>query len=145
MHRRFLVPLLTSLWLAAGCATPEARIRQNPDKFATLPDDVRAKVQEGKVEVGFPEDAVYLALGNPDRVYSRSTMNDNAKVWSYVSREYFSDRQLVRGSHRVRDADGRVRSVSDDVWVDVQNWREYERMRIEMKDGVVVAVETLQR
>lgn len=144
MKRTALPLLLATLCIAAGCASPEARIRKNPEMFEALPEEVRAQVERGQVEPGFAEDAVFLALGKPDREYTRRTEAGVSKVWSYVEREYYSDRQRVRGTFNVRDERGRLRSVRDDVWVDVQNWREFEATRVEMKNGVVVAIENLR-
>lgn len=143
--KRMAIPLLLAmLCIAGGCASPEARIRKNPEMFEALPEEVRAQVQQGRIEPGFTEEAVFLARGKPDREYTRRTETGVSKVWSYVEREYYSERQRVRGTFNVRDERGRLRSVRDDVWVDVQNWREFEATRVEMKDGVVVAIEHLR-
>ncbi len=143
--KRIALPLfIAALCISAGCATPEARIRRNPEMFEALPDEVRTQVQRGQIEPGFTEDAVFLALGKPDREYTRRTAEGVSKVWSYVEREYTADRQRVRGTFHVRDDRGRLRSVRDDVWVDVQNWREFEATRVEMQNGIVVAIEHLR-
>ena len=143
---RFTV-LLTACLLAAlvGCATPETRIKDNPEVFEALPDDMKGQVEKGQVDIGFTEEAVLLALGKPDREYTRRTADGTTKVWSYVQIEYVTERQRVPASFRIRDARRSRRTLRDDVWVDVRSSQEYERTRIEMLNGNVVAIEHVDR
>lgn len=131
--------------IGAGCATVESRIRKHPELFEALPPEVQQAVRQGRVEVGFPADAVYLALGAPQRKYTRQTADGVSEVWSYVDYTYTPDRQRVEGRFRVRDSRGVTRTVYDSVWVDVNVRHEYERLRVELRDGRVVAVEQIQR
>jgi hypothetical protein len=131
--------------LLGGCATPESRIKQNPDMFNSFPDDVQQKVREGKVGVGFSKDMVFIALGKPDREYTRTTSGAVNQVWSYTGTYTTMERQRVSGDFRVRDSDGLYRTVRDDVWVDVQAQHEYERLRIEFQNDEVVAIEEVNR
>ena len=141
--RCWLIPL--ALFLAAGCATPEARIRENPEAFAELNEDVQAKVRQGQIEVGYSSEAVHIALGDPDRKYARTTDAGTSEVWSYVGKEYYDEQQRVHATFRIRDSEGRSRRVRDSVWADVRHAREYERVRVELRDGRVVAIESIQR
>jgi len=128
-----------------GCATPESRIRDNPSVFAEFEKDVQAKVRQGEIDLGFSREAVHIALGAPDRKYVRTTAGGRSEVWSYVAQETHNDRQRVHASFRVRDSNGHMRRVQDSVWVDVRNSREYEKVRVEMRDGTVVAIENINR
>ena len=139
-----LAPALVVLALS-GCATPGSRIEKNPEMFAGLPEEVKGAVRDGQVEVGYPADAVYLALGKPDRRYARETAEGSALVLSWVSHDYYTDRQRVSARFKIRDSDGRLRSAQDDVWVDVKQSREYESKRVEIRDGVVTAIEEITR
>lgn len=138
------VPVLLAL-LLAGCSTPDARIKKNPELFAGFPPDVQANVKAGKIEIGYNKDMVYIALGKPDREYTRRTATGQFEVWSYVGTFSTIDRQLVSGPFRVRDPQRGYRTVYDSVWVDVQQLHEYERLRVEFEDGTVQAVEHLDR
>lgn len=140
-----LACLAVALFCATGCATPKSRIRDNPSVFAEFGQDVQAKVRQGEIDLGFSREAVHIALGEPDRRYVRTTTGGRSEVWSYVAREMHHDRQRVQATFRVRDSDGHTRRVRDSVWVDVRNSREYEKVRVEMRDGTVVAIENINR
>ena len=138
--------VLCSALLMSGCATPESRIKKNPEAFAALAPEVQEQVRAGKVDIGFPSAAVELALGAPDRRYTRKTTEGRAtEVWSYTSDYTTTDRQRVDARVRGYDSRGRTRIYTDSVWVDVQQRQEYERLRIELENGRIVAIETLTR
>ena len=68
------------------------------------------------------------------------------QVWSYVETQLSYDQQRVRGTFKVRDSEGRLRTVYDDVWVTVQNKTEFEAIRVEFgDDGQVRAIENMSR
>ena len=129
--------LLLSVILFSSCATPARRIRANPEAFAALTAEQQALVEEGRIALGFPPDAVRLALGSPQRVYLRQTEEGVSDIWSYVRTDSRTDRRSVR----VSDAEG----GRHNVWVDVDSHREIERLRVEFRDNKVVAVEVLRR
>jgi len=131
--------------VAAGCATPESRIKKNPELFNSLPPEVQEGVRQGKVDLGYNKGAVLLALGKPNREYTRRSAAGSKEVWSYTSTYTTTDRQRVDADVRYRGSDGRVRTTTDWVWVDVQQKHEYERLRVEFEGDVVIAVETLER
>lgn len=135
-------------WMAAllaGCATPEARIRKNPNLFASFPPEAQQKIKQGKVDIGFTRDMVYMALGDPDRRYSRKTADGEVEVWAYVETVRTTERQRVNGPIRYRTPDGQFRTMRESMWVDVEQKHEFERMRIEFKNGVVSAFEEATR
>ncbi len=140
---RILLLLLSALWLA-GCASPASRIKKNPELFASFPPEVQEKVRQGKIEVGFNSDMVTIALGAPDRTYTRSTAEGTAEIWAYVDYRYTYEQQMVRGTFHYRDDQGRMRTAHDNVWVDVENRTEYERMRVEFRNKLVTAIEQEQ-
>ena len=76
--------LAAFLLVLAGCATmPTDRIAQNRSTFDTWPAEVQAKVRAGQVGVGFSEEQVLMALGEPDRIIARTTEQGTAIVWAY--------------------------------------------------------------
>jgi outer membrane protein assembly factor BamE (lipoprotein component of BamABCDE complex) len=132
--------------LAAGCSTPATRIKHNPEVFASFPSDVQANVKEGRIDVGYTKDMVMIALGKPDRIYSRKSEAGEAEVWSFTSFYTTRERQRVTADVRVRDGTGMYRTVRDTFWVDVDAQHEYDRMRIEFgPDGEVAAIENVVR
>ncbi len=144
-NRWILLVVLPALLAVAGCATPDSRIKKNPELFASFPPDVQETVKAGNIEVGYTEDMVQIALGRPDRLYSRRTKDGETTVWAYTATDYSSDRQRVKADFRYRDSSGRYRDTSDWVWVDVRQEKEYDRLRVEFRSGVVTAIETEER
>lgn len=136
---------LAAVAIAAGCSTPASRIKKHPQIFEALPPEVQGAVRQGKVEIGFPEQAVYLALGKPDRKYTRQTESGVTAIWSYVDYTTTTERQRVDGTFRVRDPSGTYRTIRDSIWVDVDRRTEYEKLRVEIRDGQVSAIERVQR
>jgi outer membrane protein assembly factor BamE (lipoprotein component of BamABCDE complex) len=82
----FLSCLLLSL-VVAGCSTVDSRIADNRAVFNTWPPAVQDKVVLGQIDVGFTTDQVRVALGEPDRVFTRTTADGTSQVWSYRDRK----------------------------------------------------------
>lgn len=146
MKSLLLSALAAALLLAAGCATPESRIRKNPELFNSLPPDVQNEVRAGRIDVGYAQGAVELALGRPDRVYSRRTQGTApSEVWSYTTTRTTTDRQRVDVRIRGYDSNGNPRTYTEWTWVDIDREHEYERLRIEFTNGVVHAIESMDQ
>lgn len=92
-----LFSLIAGLVLMAGCATPEARIQKNPEAYNRLTPVQQQLVRQGRVGVGFDEETVRLALGDPDRVRERTDANGKSVVWSYLTYEGDDGMILYRG------------------------------------------------
>ncbi len=146
MKSLLLFALVAALAFAAGCATPESRIRKNPDLFNSLPPEVQGEVRAGRVDIGFAQGAVELALGRPDRVYNRRSQGaEPSEVWSYTTTRTTTDRQRVDVRIRGYDSNGNPRTYTEWTWVDIDREREYERLRVEFKNGVVHAIESMDQ
>lgn len=127
----------------AGCATPEARIKKNPEIFARLSVAEQDMIKKGAVGVGFDQEMVKLALGEPDRILARTDAKGTTEVWSYMTFDGDDGHPLYRGyyhryygwgssfypyylnypSRRMReqlkvqfDAGGKVASVEQEKW-----------------------------
>jgi outer membrane protein assembly factor BamE (lipoprotein component of BamABCDE complex) len=137
--------VLTSLMMLAGCSTPASRIEQNQELFNTYEPDIQAAIRQGKIDIGFTRDMVHMALGKPDRQYSRTTESGQSEIWSYVELYSTTRRQRIDGPFRIRDPQGGYRTVSDSLWVDVDEQREYERLRVEFEGNRVRAIENVTR
>ena len=129
----------------AGCATPETRIKEKPEVFNGFPPEVQAKVRTGQVDIGYTKDMVYIALGKPDREYTRTTSDGPYEVWSYTDRYSTTERQRITGDFRIVDPQGGFRTTHDTVWADVDVPHEYEKLRIEFKNEAVSAIERVNR
>jgi len=73
------------LWLAGCATTPESRIGRNPEAFAKLTPAQQALVKAGEVAVGFDEEMVRLAVGEPNRKWIRTDASGSGEVWSYTT------------------------------------------------------------
>jgi len=136
---------VASILLLIGCASPEQRIKKNPELYQSFPPDVQALVAQGQIAIGFTGEMVTMAMGPPNRIYSRVSTNGNSEVWSYTSKKTTTDRQRVNADVRYRDANGRYRTSSDWVTVDVARETEYDRVRVEFIDGKAASIETLEQ
>jgi outer membrane protein assembly factor BamE (lipoprotein component of BamABCDE complex) len=59
----------TALLLAvSGCDTINQRIREKQDAFNRLDPKAQAVIRQGRVEIGYTPDMVYMALGKPDKI-----------------------------------------------------------------------------
>ena len=85
MQTKLSIALLVA-FLAAGCSTVDSRIARHRDAFNTWPPAVQDKVVVGQIDLGFTTDQVAVALGEPDRVFTRTTADGTSQVWSYRDR-----------------------------------------------------------
>ncbi|MDP6522702.1 MAG: hypothetical protein QGI24_01540 [Kiritimatiellia bacterium] len=139
-----LAVLSAVLVVLTGCATPAARIRRNPEMFAAFPPEVRENVEQGIIDLGYSKEMVFIALGSPDRDYSRVTGEAETEVWSYVDLDYRPDTRPVSTAYYYRDAHGHMRRASHWTWIDVGTYIEYESLRVEFQGGAVNAIEALK-
>lgn len=135
----------TLLVLLAGCNTPGARIKKNQALFDTFPPEIQGRIRAGEVDIGFTRDMVDIALGAPNRTYVRRTAAGEVVVLAYTAYETQRDRQHVQADVRVRDTSGHYRTVRDWIWVDVENRNEYDRLRVEIVEDKVTAIEKVER
>ncbi len=139
MKRHLLVlGCLVGLSLLVGCSTPQTRIRSNPELFNSLPPGDQELIKQGKVAVGFTGEMVKLAVGEPDRIYTRTDASGRNEVWVYTS---YSSRGGVmvyyRGFYHRRHP-GMYAYFAD------YNDREVlERYKVSFKDGVVSSIEEM--
>jgi len=130
--------LLAGIFLA-GCATPETRIRQNPAAFDRASPAQQELIKQGKVDIGFDEELVELALGVPDRTKERIDSSGKQIIWSYVNYQNYDGAILYRGwYHRGYWGWG---GPSYAYFADYPNRRESERFRVVFKNGKVTEIE----
>lgn len=81
---RFLWFLAVGL-LVAGCATNsvESRRKEKAPVYSGLSPELKALVDEGRIKVGMPMDAVYIAWGKPAQVLQNETAGGASTVWLY--------------------------------------------------------------
>jgi len=92
----------------AGCSTPDTRIKRAPELFARLTPEQQALVKEGRVGIGFDADAVRLAVGDPDRKWTRTDAAGVQEVWSYTNWENDRGQPLYTGWYHLSPAYSQV-------------------------------------
>lgn len=80
--------------LVAGCATSgiENRIQEKSAVFGQLSPEVQRRIRDGQVGMGFTEDMVYMAIGKPSKVETRSSDSGSVAVWIYKNMPVRADR-----------------------------------------------------
>lgn len=129
---------LALVLMVAGCAsTPEQRIAQS-ESYETYPAEVRQKIRNGQVDVGFTPDMVTLALGKPSRVSRRQSASGEAEVWSYDE-----NKPRISFGFGVGSFGGRS-GTSAGVMVGSggRDWSDGAWIRVIFEEGKVAAVET---
>ncbi|MBP5788534.1 MAG: hypothetical protein J6Y19_12070 [Kiritimatiellae bacterium] len=125
--------------MLAGCAsTPESRIEKNRPFFDSLPLERPARIRGGATDGGFSAEETRLALGEPSRVYVRKDAAGEAAIWEYRDEVRRYERQ------RVDWVDGRPGGKGTmSGYVNVLQSLDEVRTRVELRGGVVTAVESL--
>lgn len=95
--RVWTMTLAAVLAVVAGCASPEARIKRNAGLFNQLAPEEQALIREGRVALGFTPAMVELAVGEPDRRWTRDDAQGRTEIWSYTTFETTAGTPLYRG------------------------------------------------
>jgi outer membrane protein assembly factor BamE (lipoprotein component of BamABCDE complex) len=131
-----LILLLAGFAGLAGCSTPEARIQRNPAAFDRCTPQQQELIKQGRVAIGFDQDMVRLALGDPDRVTIRTDAAGQSEVWRYVTYETDDGVLLYTGYyHRF------CGPVIYPYYLDYASRTERDHFRVVFKDGKVISIE----
>ncbi len=138
--KRHLLALgcLLGLSILVGCSTPQTRIRNNPELFNSLAPAEQELIKQGKVAVGFTPEMVKLAVGEPDRVYTRTDSNGKNASWVYTSYSSRGGTMVYNRGFYHRWHPGAYAYFAD------YNDREVvERYRVTFKDGKVFSIDEM--
>ncbi len=129
--------LLSALLLATGCvsSTPQSRISKNREAYSRYPSNVQRMISAGMVDVGFTPEMVRLALGAPNREFSRQTENGSTEVWVYHDSSPRFSIGFGIGSY------GRHSASSVGVATSTGDYDRDERVRVAFRDGQVTEIE----
>jgi hypothetical protein len=139
LSRRPLLALaFLALVLAAGCSSVSSRISKNRAEYESWPMEVREKVAAGQVDLGFTPDQVRMALGDPERVATRTTADGQSEAWIYRKAAPRIGIGFGVGSYSRNSAVG--------IGVNSGGWplRPDESKRVVFEGGRVSAVENAQ-
>ena len=144
---RLALGLLLAL-LFAGCSTIPSRIEEKSAAFAAADPAMQEKVRKGAVEIGYPADLVYIALGKPDDQINTITKHGEDETWIYHS--YHQDYAgTVRTGYRryvvIDPRSGLPVVYLEPVYTDLYREHTEERIRIIFKSGKVEAIEEVKR
>lgn len=125
----------------AGCSSVSSRISRDRTAYESYPLAVREKIAAGQVDVGFTPEQVRMALGNPDRVATRTTPDGTSEIWGYRKK---APRFSFGVGVGVGGGGGSTR-VGTGVGVTTGGERyDDERLRVVFERGEVIATETAQ-
>jgi Prokaryotic membrane lipoprotein lipid attachment site len=81
-----IIPLLVSVLLLAGCATSntiQSREKERAAAYASFSPEIKALVTQGRIAVGMPPAAVYIAWGRPAQVLQSGGPKGVYTTWVY--------------------------------------------------------------
>src|SRR2546423_13768132 len=86
---RILALLVVGL-LVSGCKTTNVQTRkqERATAYAELSPDFKALVDQGRIKIGMPMDAVYIAWGKPSQVVEGETAQGRTTTWLYHGTTY---------------------------------------------------------
>lgn len=80
--RRFFVSLCLLIVLACA-SSPDGRISKQQEVFDAYPPEVQEAIRAGEIAVGFTEEQVVMAVGEPDRKTLVTGEDSVAHVWTW--------------------------------------------------------------
>lgn len=146
MNRRLLTTfmLAASLGFLTGCQTVDDRIKEKPDVFAKLDTLTQDKIKQGIIDLGYTEDMVYLALGQPDQRRESVTADGNTTTWIYNTYYERYDGTRFAGYHRSVYFDPYLKAYRvyyNPVYAETYRDDKEDRIRVIFKDGKVTVIE----
>ena len=119
----------------AGCSTTSGRIKKNQEVFDAYPAEVQANIRAGKVDIGYTPEMALMALGEPDRRYTRTTEQGASEVWAYRSKAPSVSFGVGMGIGGGRSG------VGSGVGIMTGGDRSDDKLRVIFEGGKVTAVE----
>ncbi len=139
-----LMIIAATLAFVAGCQSVGDRIEENPELFASLDRETQAKVREGMIDLGYTQDMVYLALGEPNRKRKTTTPDGVSETWIYNTHFQRYDGQRMVGYDRTIFYDKKndtYRVFYTPRYTDTYVPETQERIRIVFQDNQAVSIE----
>lgn len=143
MNLRVLILLVCSGPFLAGCATStiEDRRTERASAYGALSGDHKSLVDEGEIEAGMSEDAVYIAWGKPDQVLHAGDRKGKTTRWIYegttADTHYFWEAFVVTRPDGSRVLDRRL--------IPRTEFRDYVSAELIFRDGELDSWKTLPR
>jgi hypothetical protein len=132
-----LVAVLTS---SCASPTPQSRKRERPAGYSELSPEFKTVVDQGKIKLGMPMDAVYIAWGKPSQVLEGESPQGHITTWIYSGTTFEEYRYWSYHPH----AYGR-NYWSEPYLARDYIPRKYVRAEVVFQDGLVKSWRTLPR
>jgi hypothetical protein len=82
---RTTLTIASIIALMLACAsTPDSRISEKQSLFDSYSEEVQSNLRQGKVDVGYDEDMVQMALGEPDETSVETSEAGETVMWGYT-------------------------------------------------------------
>ncbi|MDB6034940.1 MAG: hypothetical protein JWM16_5278 [Verrucomicrobiales bacterium] len=137
-----LLGLLAALAISAGCATSrstiDSRKQERASVYSSLSPEMRAMVDAGKIKVGMPMDAVYMAWGKPSQIVGGETAQGAHTTWIYEGTQLQEYRYWSSGPHYGRRHGYGSPTLESDYYP-----ASYVQAEVNFQDGVVKQWRTL--
>jgi len=121
-----LLFLLAAVTLLSGCATStvESRKKERAAAYTGLSAELKAAVDQGRIKIGMPMDAVYIAWGPEAQAVESEDPGGAATVWLYEGGWMEEDR-FWYGRHVAFSYQPRTYVRAEVVFVNgiVRSWR----------------------
>jgi len=126
--------LVSAGLLCAGCtrSTIQTRKQERADAYATLAPEIKSAVDEGRIKVGMPPDAVYIAWGRPGQILGGESSAGATTTWLYHGSHLVEYRYWTSRSYCVGDRFYSHPYLEHDYYP-----RNYVRAEVVFEKGVV--------
>ncbi len=107
-----LLPLTALVIVNAGCESAggiAARTREKSAAYAALLPWQQRHVNQGMIATGFTSDMVYMAMGRPNLIETKSAPEGAVERWTY--HRYYPSTQAARTFERHRSTDNNPSSL----------------------------------
>lgn len=132
---------------AAGCNTTGARIRANPELFASLDPATQRAIKRGEVHLGYTPEMVQLALGEPTQAAGGMAGTDEDATWIYRNFQRNENDYVIAG-HRRRVVFDPVRRsnviITEPADPRVHRHLMPHSLHIGFRDGRVIAIQRVE-
>ena len=135
---------MLGLIVLSGCSTIESRIKEDATFFESLDPQVREKLRQGSIGLGYTERMVLIALGAPDEKEETRIDTRIVASWIYLSYHHDYAGRAIIGyrRHAYKDPKTGVVSVfAEPVYTDLYRAEAEERLRVILSNGKVIAIE----
>ncbi|MBG85823.1 MAG: hypothetical protein CMO80_02850 [Verrucomicrobiales bacterium] len=126
-----LMACVLVLGTACKTSTVESRRTERWGAYSALPKSQQALIDQGDIEAGMGEDAVYIAWGAPAQILESGDKTGKTITWLYESTTH--DTHYRWRTYQVRRDDGTL--YLDRRMVPVTQFRDYVSARLIFKNG----------